>query len=182
MAAHENLHPGQFFHGTPSGDLRGSFYGLHVGTERAAQDALNARIGAPAEGQWDGTRIYGKTKLAGSVGLRMDTGLRDTSQDYYPDPANPPRYSDSSPVAHDSIPEIVPVKITGPMTNTPRTPHEDYRANGYMAGQVKRGRAKRGYYYENVAEDEGSISAVVPPGGKHIERLDKGKPKQMRLF
>jgi hypothetical protein len=181
MAAHHNLSAGQFFHGTPSGDLRGGHYGLHVGTRQAAADALNARIGEPAEGEWDGTRIYGQTKLRGSHGVSMDTGLRDTSADYYPDPEKLPTYSDGTKVAHDAIPEIMPVRITGPMTNTPSTPHEDFKANGMMAGQVKRGRAKRGYYYENVAEDEGSISAVVPPGGAHLERLDT-KPKQMRFF
>jgi hypothetical protein len=179
MAAHDHLGP-QWFHGTPSGDLRGGHYGLHVGTERAAQDALNARIGKPAEGTWDGTRIYGKTLLAGSYGHGIASGKRDTSQDYYP--SGNATYSDTSKVALDAIPEVVPVGITGPMTNTPRTPLGDWQANGIMSGQVKRGRAKSGYYYENVAEDAGSISAVVPPGGKHLERLDKGQPKQMRLF
>lgn len=170
----------QWFHGSPSGSMQGSFYGLHVGTERAAHEALEARIGSPAEGTWDGTRIYGQTKLKGSHGVRMDTGERDTSEDHYP--SGRANYSDGTPVAMDAVPEVFPVKITGPMTNTPQRPHPDYHANGYMAGQVKRGRAKSGYYYENVSEDEGSISAVVPPGGKHVERLDRGVPKQMRLF
>jgi hypothetical protein len=31
-----------------------------------------------------------------------------------------------------------------------------------MAGQIKRGRARRGYFYENVSEDAGSVSAVLP--------------------
>ena len=46
---------------------------------------------------------------------------------------------------------------------------------------MKMGRARRGYFYTNVIEDEGSISAVVPDGS-HVERLDKDTPKQMRLF
>jgi len=57
--------PKVFWHGSPSGDLRGSAYGLHVGSFAAAEQALNARIGVPAEGSWDGTREYGKTLLAG---------------------------------------------------------------------------------------------------------------------
>lgn len=176
------LNPHQFFHGTPSGDLRGGAYGLHVGTERAAHDALNARIGYPAEGTWDGTRIYGQTLLKGyhhvfSPGHPL-AGQRDTSADYYPTEA---RYSDGTPVAMDSIPEVFPVKLTGEMTNTPETPHSDYHANGYMTAQKKMGRARRGYFYTNVAEDDGSISAVVPDGS-HVERLDKDTPKQMRLF
>lgn len=175
----------QWFHGTPSGDLRGGHYGLHVGTEQAARDALNARIGKPAEGEWDGTRSYENTVLEGPHHHTLDRSTGTWSRvragpDHLPTGA--PRYSDGTPMARDSIPEIIPLKITGPMTNTPHTPHEDFKANGYMAGQVKRGRAKSGYYYRNVSEDEGSISAVVPPGGAHVERLDKGIPKQMRLF
>lgn len=176
MAASDHLGT-QWYHGSPSGDLRGGFYGLHVGTERAAHDALNARIGEPARGSWDGTRRYGDTLLKGSSGVNMETGERDTSGDHYPSGAA--TYSDGSPVDLDSIPEVFPSHIVGPMTNTPQRPHEDFKANGYMAGQIKRGRAKSGYYYENVAEDEGSISAVVPPGGAHLKKIDTGN-KQMR--
>jgi hypothetical protein len=174
-----NLSPRQFFHGTPSGDLRGGHYGLHVGTERAAADALNARIGTPAEGSWDGTRIYEKTLLRGPHAWSPGQGEFRTGEDHYPRGA--PKYSDGSPMAMDSIPEIIPVRLTGEMTNTPQNPHPDYHANGYMTAQKKMGRARRGYYYTNVSEDEGSISAVVPDGS-HVERLDKGVPKQMRLF
>ena len=48
------------------------------------------------------------------------------------------------------------------MTNNSYQPHEDFKANGYMRAALKRGHAKRGYYYKNIAEDTGSISAVVP--------------------
>jgi hypothetical protein len=33
-----------------------------------------------------------------------------------------------------------------------------------MKASLKRGNAKRGFYYKNVSEDAGSISAVVPNG------------------
>lgn len=177
MAASDNLNQ-HLFHGSPSGDLRGGHYGLHLGTERAAHDALNARIGYPAEGHWDGTRIYGQTLLKGFHHVSMTTGERDTSADSYP--SGKAVYSDGTPVALDSVPEITAYRLTGPMTNTPQRPHADYHANGYMTGQKKRGRAKSGYFYENVAEDEGSISAVVPDGS-HVERVDRS-PKQMRMF
>lgn len=184
MAASNNVNSEQFFHGTPSGDLRGGHYGLHVGTERAAREALEARIGTPAEGTWDGTRVYGMTKLKGNFAVNSKTGERDTSADFYPDEkykeGGGPRYSDSSPVSLNAVPEIIPVKLTGEMTNTPETPHDDYAANRYMAAQKKMGRARRGYFYRNVAEDEGSISAVVPDGS-HVERLDSPY-KQLRLF
>jgi 2'-5' RNA ligase len=67
--------------------------------------------------------------------------------------------SDAQP---DKGTAMIPVWITGPMSNTPGTPHEDYAANGRMASALKRGIAKRGYFYTNVSEDEGSISAVLP--------------------
>jgi hypothetical protein len=54
-----------WYHGTASGDLRGGRSGLHVGTYEAAKEALDATIGIPAKGDWDGTREYGKTLLAG---------------------------------------------------------------------------------------------------------------------
>ena len=40
--------------------------------------------------------------------------------------------------------------------------YTDDKANIIMIRQLSRGNAKNGYYYENEAEDEGSISAVVP--------------------
>jgi hypothetical protein len=176
VAASDHLGP-QWYHGTPSGDLRGSYYGLHVGTQEAARQALNARIGTPVRGDWDGTRRYGDTMLRGSHGVNMTTGERDTSQDYLP--SGEATYSSGDKIDLDSLPEIMPVAIHGPMTNTPDRPHGDWQANGIMAGQVKRGRAKSGYYYRNEAEDEGSVSAVVPPGGAHLKPLDT-KPKQLR--
>jgi hypothetical protein len=199
--------PGMMWHGTPDERTWGqgnAHYGIHIGTEQAAKDALHARIGKPVEGEWRGNREYSKTLLEGSSSRSMATGARDTSADYHPQPASyreiirhpkgrgvdygPPvsrderdpsklysakgaHYSGGIPVPMDAHPSIFPVRIKGPMTNSPSAPHEDFRANGYMAGQLKQGRAKKGYYYENVAEDEGSISAVVP-GASHLERLD----------
>src|SRR5271157_5590442 len=52
--------PGEFWHGSPTGDLRGGISGLHLGSREAAETALRARIGWPADGTpWDGTREYG---------------------------------------------------------------------------------------------------------------------------
>lgn len=168
-----------WWHGTPSGDLRGGRSGLHVGTRLAAEQALHARIGHPAEGQWDGTREYGKTKLAGRKtlaarypGQGWDTGFNGglPEEDHLPDPKSLPVFSDGTPMSLTHRPEIFPLRITGPMTNTPRTPHEDFKANGYMAAQLKRGTAKRGFYYTNQGEDAGSISATVP-GPNHVVKL-----------
>lgn len=69
-----------------------------------------------------------------------------------------------------SRPNITAYDIVGPMSNTPHSPHEDFKANGYMSAQIKKGTARRGYYYKNEGEDVGSISAVVPPGGALLRR------------
>ena len=167
--------PAGMWHGTPSGDLCGGHYGLHIGTYSAAQEALNARIGRPADGRpWDGTRIYGETPLAG---YSSGYGAGATPEPRLP--SGKAAYSDGTPVAMDSRPNILPVRIVGPMTNTPQTPHPDWKANGYMKAQIGRGRARRGYYYPNEGEGVSvgpdgkihySVSAVVP-NGNHLEVL-----------
>ena len=50
------------------------------------------------------------------------------------------------------------------MTNTNTSPYPDFKANGYMSATIKKGNAKRGFYYRNESEDYGSISVVVPNG------------------
>jgi hypothetical protein len=162
-----------YWHGSPNGKLEGHA-GIHIGTHQAAKEALEARIGIPAEGTWDGTREYGKTLLAGSRSIdsgkygkyrKSGYNVDAPDEDYYPVDQTKARarYSDGTPIPFDATPNIFKVKISGQvMTNTPTSPHEDYKANGYIKAQLKKGRAVSGYYYTNVGEDAGSISAVVP--------------------
>ena len=171
-----------WWHGSGSGDLRGGKTGLHLGTRAAAEDALNARIGIPVEGSWDGTREYGKTKLAGkNTILKRNpydlSGHNATApdEDYFPHehPDGMPAVSGQHiPMEPHWKPNIAGYRIKGVMTNTVRTPHGDWKANGYMKGALKRGNAKRGYFYRNEGEDAGSISAVVPSGA-HVEPLKR---------
>jgi hypothetical protein len=166
------LPPKVMWHGSPTGDFRGGASGLHLGTYDAASQALNARIGVPAKGYWDGTREYGKTLLAGKKTLREldpkgynQTGYnarRDLpEEDYYP--TEFPKLHGAGPLPAASKPSIQPLKIMSEMSNSPRAPMSDAKANATMAGTLKRGKAKRGYYYKNEGEDAGSVSAVVPP-------------------
>jgi hypothetical protein len=165
-----------FYHGSPTGDLYPGGTGVHVGTRAAAKQALEARIGIPAVGEWDGTREYGQTLLAGrrtmqakglfATGLNVDA----PDEDYLPTPGKA-KYGSGEPVTLHSKPNIFAVRVVGDMTNSPMTPHEDFKANGLMAGQLKKGTARRGYFYTNVGEDEGSISAVVPSVG-HLRRVN----------
>jgi hypothetical protein len=167
MAAQDNMNKQQFYHGTP--DERswgtGGAYGIHVGTHDAAKQALEARIGRPASGEWDGSREYGKTPLV-STGTGVGAHVREGK----PLAEHSGSYSSGDPVPHDARPGIFGVAVTGSMSNTPQRPMEDFKANATMKGQLKRGNAKRGYYYSNVGEDEGSVSAVVP-SAEHLKRL-----------
>jgi len=189
------VHDGVFWHGSPSGDFVGSPVGLHVGTFEAARDALEARIGTPADGtHWDGTRTYGETLLNRDQVRHVfkphgdrpgGTFTREITKRPPEFPNGKATYGDGTPIPLDAKPDLFPVRIVGPMSNTPDTPHPDYKANGYMRAQITRGRAARGYYYDNVGEGvvrdplsgqlKPNISAVVPNGGAHLERLDKSQ-------
>jgi 2'-5' RNA ligase/ADP-ribose pyrophosphatase YjhB (NUDIX family) len=155
-----------FYHGTPDERAweHGSAYGIHVGTEKAAHDALNARIGRPLEGVWDGTREYGKTLLDPG----QPTGSERGGEARYP--TGRATYSTGDKVPMDARPSVFPVRITGPMIGHPAAPVEDDYANSRLHGQIARGNARRGYFYRNIGEDEGSISAAVP-SAVHLERV-----------
>lgn len=161
-----------WWHSSPSGDLRGGPTGLHLGTRLAAEQALHSRIGYPVDGQWDGTREYGKTKLCGRKTLTERgipvTGYNCDAPDEDHFPTGKAIFGDGTPVLPEHKPTIAPMRLVGAMTNTPNTAHADFKANGMMAGQLKRGNAKSGYYYKNDGEDVGSVSIVVP-NGSHVQ-------------
>ena len=172
-----------WWHGSVSGDMRGGKTGLHLGTRAAAEDALHATIGFPAEGTWDGTRNYYKTLLAGKKRIEAMNPYGITGrnvdapdEDYYAHdhPKGILKYSNGDPVPMDVKPSIKPFKITGSMTNAIDRPHADFKANGYMQAALKKGNAKNGYFYKNDGEDYGSISAVVPGPG-HIQPVDESE-------
>lgn len=164
-----------YYHGSTDKNLSGK-KGIHIGTKLAATQALNARIGVPVIGEWDGKREYSNTLLAGKntlkkkeieLGYYCSTGFncsRDVPEhDYYVTDRNErSKYSDGTLIPFNSKPIIFKVKITGKMTNSPRNPHKDNKANSLMLRSLKNGNAKSGYYYINDGEDSGSISAVVP--------------------
>ncbi len=151
-----------YWHGSPNGRVgeKLAAYGIHVGSFDAARDALNARIGKPADGSdWDGTKVYGETPLTGHYAYFSDGRL------VLPEPYLPfgqACYSDGTKVPLDSRPDIVAVRIIGRMVNSPLTPRDDEQANGRIAGELTRGHARSGYHYVNDSEDEGSLSAAVP--------------------
>ena len=159
---------GAMWHGTPSGDLRGGVTGLHVGTKLAAMEALEARIGIPADGKgWAGNREYGKTLLAGKDSINSEKfgkyrlsgfNMDAPNEDYYP--TKMPTVGESVPIDPAWKPWIRPVMIVGDMTNSRNSPISDNAANR----RIKR---KRGAFYTNTGEDSGSVSAVLPDG-EHV--------------
>lgn len=160
--------PGIFWHGSPSGDLRGSHYGLHLGSYDAAEAALNARIGAPNEGFWDGGRRYGETMIKPwGAGFLADEELKAPRL-----PTGLATYSDRTPIPLDVYPSIHPYRLVGPMSNASFRPYEDFKANGYMSAAIKRGNPRRGMYYINRGEDDGSLSIVVPRGQGFVEPVE----------
>ena len=170
--------PRLMWHGSGSGELVGGRTGLHLGTYNAAKQALEAHLGVPAEGEWIGTREWGKTPLAGRERmleidprgyLRTGYNVDAPAENYLP--VRPIKYASGENMPADVRPSILPYRITGEMVNQPYSPYEDFAANARMAGLLTRGNARRGIYYENIGEDPGSISAVVP-GGSHVEPID----------
>ena len=167
-----------FYHGATDKNLNGKT-GIHIGTKMAALQALQAKIGVPAKGEWDGTREYGKTLLAGKktlkkmnyiIGYDPIINFNATNdvpeEDYYPTQRKKRAtyFSSNELIPFNVKPIIFQVIIIGEMLNTYDEPYSDEMANKKMNHDLKLGIAKKGYYYINIWEDEGSISAVVPNG------------------
>ena len=169
----EEIKNGIFYHGSTDKNLAGK-QGIHIGTKLAANQALEARIGVPAEGEWDGTREYGKTLLAGKKSLDtkpenkwkctgFNCGKDVPEDDYYPTQRKErSTYSDRTPISFETKPIVFPVKIVGRMSNSMSNPHNDITANALIMRGIRKGNSKSGFYYINDGEDSGSISAVVP--------------------
>ena len=167
-----------FYHGTTDRSLNGKS-GIHIGTKMAATQALQAKIGVPAVGEWDGKREYGKTLLAGKktlerknyiIGYDPIMNFNATEDvpddDYYPEQRKKRAvyFSSKDLIPFDSVPTIFQVVIIGDMSNTYEDPCSDEMANEMMGCKLKQGNAKQGYYYTNIWEDFDSVSAVVPDG------------------
>jgi hypothetical protein len=158
-----------YYHGSPSGQFKESALGIHVGSKLAATQALDARIGVPAEGSWDGTRTYGRTLIAGRVrlaelekerGYFNMTGFNAAppDEDYYPTQSKyRATYGNKEPVSYDAKPTMFRIKVLGPMHNTKYKPVSDSFANSKRRSQTL------GYYYQNIGEGgQGEVSVVVP--------------------
>lgn len=161
-----------FYHGTTNKKLTGN-YGLHVGSKAAANQALEAKIGVPSSGSWDGTRVYRDTLLAGKK--RLDELLYVSGydpiinfnamddvpdDDYYPEERTKRAvyFSSNKLIPLESKPIVLQVLITGEMINTYDNPYTDKKANSLVPFKIK----DKGCYYTNIWEDAGSVSAVVP--------------------
>lgn len=162
-----------FYHGAT--DMKLSGRGIHVGTKMAATQALCAKIGVPANGEWDGTREYGKTLLAGKRTLEklnyilgydpiMNFNATDDvpEEDYYPKERKKRAtyFSTNIVIPFNVKPVIFQVLIVGEMINSYDTPYSDAKANKLMSCN----NIEKGCYYNNIWEDAGGVSAAVPNG------------------
>jgi hypothetical protein len=157
--------PGVWFHGSPLGEP--GVGQVHVGKALAAKQALEARIGIPADGKgWSGDREYGKTLLAGQDTLKkLDprgynvTGVNCDApkNDYYPSATTARMGNGNTAVPLSAKPAVAAYSIAGRMSNSPANAYDDAKANGY-AKRIK----NSGVFYKNIGEDSGSVSAVVP--------------------
>lgn len=162
--------------------------GLHVGTKQAAMEAMEARIGIPADGKgWDGSRKYGDTLLAGHdrvasgvFGKYRNSGYNSNSPkgDFYARDHKFPTVGENFSVSPDWKPWLRLVLIVGTMAKRHKT---DSAANRSMGKLLSKGEAKEGFFYKNEGEDFGSVSAVLPNGSfvkvklaDPITRDDKG--------
>ena len=126
--------PGTWFHGAANGMIGAHGGAFHVGTFRAAHEALGARMAGKNPGNYP--KAYDQA---------IDTARR-TGQT-----------GSKRPGAYPSDPKITPGRIVGKMSNNTFQPYRDEVANG-MAGRLRH----QGVYYKNIAEDSGSVSAVLP--------------------
>ena len=162
------------YHGATNMKLSGKS-GIHIGTKMSAKQALEAKIGVPAEGEWDGMREYGKALLAGKKTLRklnytvgydpiMNFNATEDvpEEDYYPNQRKKRAvyFSTNTLIPLNVKPIVFRVLIIGEMLNTYDAPYTDKKANKLIPNKI----ADKGCYYTNIWEDEGSISAVVPNG------------------
>jgi hypothetical protein len=165
-----------WYHGSPIGEP-GPTGPVHVGTAEAARQALEARIGIPADGKgWNGDREYGKTLIAGTDTLKAlakqgyHSGYPETGYNafgvpkkgYYPTERTNERAGmgkADTPVPFNAKPSVAPYNIIGRMNNTATRPGTDDGAN-----RRARSRAAMtgGLYYKNTGEAHDTVSAVVP--------------------
>ena len=163
-----------WYHGSPIGEP-GPTGPVHVGTMEAARQALEARIGIPADGKgWNGDREYGNTLIEGTDTLKKlaaqgyhdgypETGYNAfdvPKKDYYPTERTNERAGmgkSDTPVPFDAKPSVAQYNIIGRMNNTATRPATDNGANR-QALRAMTG----GLYYKNTGEAHDTVSAVVP--------------------
>ena len=164
--------PGTFFHGSVNGMVGAHGGSVHVGTKRAAVEALASQLGNSIPTDIDPDHAIQSFK--GHAGVVVSG-------------------SDGRTPLFASSPDVTPVRVTGRMANTPHLhpsrgplrgegqelnlykgiPNGDYHdwepmdddepISDRRANEIATEHGhSRGHYYVNGVEDPGSISAVVP--------------------
>ena len=195
---------GRWWHGSPDGTLGPDTpHAIHVGTHEAAKEALEARIGIPAQGEWDGTREYGKTLLAGQrtmeargiypTGYNAGTVAKDDAgkpmktatgewkmvyppkRDYYPTDTNAP--------GRATYGSGKPVPFDGKPNIFPveivgkmtNSPENPHSDNqaNALIGRALRQGTAQSGYYYRNEGEDEGSISAVVPSRAHLQRLDK---------
>jgi len=173
-----------WWHGSVSGDIGGGKdqygKGLHVGDYQTAAHVLQIRFGSNPlhpEGRWTGEHSLSEAY----------PNLFDENDNPIPDENGWHQfkhYDGTTSIPGSHRPNVFPVAITGPMSNTTDTAVSDGQAHVLMGDQHRHPpKTPKGYYYINGAEGEGRspetgvvspVSAVVP-SVDHVQKLDPAK-------
>lgn len=158
--------PGTWWHGTPSGVVGSApEVPVHIGTRRAALEALSARAGRPDPDDFG--KFYTGPPSDDELESRIERGRGSN-------------VTGSVGPIYSADPAVIGGRIVGPMSNRPTVgspgydrygnpgghkpnAYSDWVANGLANRNRTKGTTMRqGIYYSNISEDEGSISAVLP--------------------
>lgn len=150
--------PGVMFHGHPTGNFNAEHprakQGFHVGSRRAAEDAVNARAGY---GKYSDSSPIPAPLRAKKVEKKAADGMTDISYKTHPQAVRGGMIT--SPMVNSS----------GAMGRYGRGGIGDMHDSGDVSANAKaaeihaKGQTmRRGIFYKNASEDAGSVSAVLP--------------------
>ena len=178
--------PGTWFHGTVNGMIDPGGTGFHVGTKYSAKIAMGVHLSRRVDDMnqhVDRQQEWREPHLLTTQ--RYVKEAKKTPGFIAPmghiDPENDEPYNNNGASVYTSDPKVIPGRIVRPMANNPKTAKTDSNVNA-RAAEGEQQETGEGEFYRNMAEDRGSISAMLP-GRSHfrthedylVEARSKGK-------
>lgn len=163
--------PGTWFHGTVNGMIDPGGTGFHVGTKYSAKIAMGVHLSrrvddmnqhVDRQAQWREPHLLTTQRYVKEAkktpGFIAPMG--------HIDPENDEPYDNNGASVYTSDPQVIPGRIVRPMANNPKTAKTDSNVNA-RAAEGEQQETGEGEFYRNMAEDRGSISAMLP-GRSHF--------------